>query len=129
MSGIPIAVEILAVNPQSSCVEFKVYNLDKTHQTLYAEASRLFDYINRIQSVRGLGYQLADLMAQYQDIEAELKTCDSDLEKKKEEAPKTEEKLKKDLEDTKANNLMPEYDKRLSETMTSQGKIGGSIAS
>ncbi|MGI0487533.1 hypothetical protein ACN4EK_18985 [Pantanalinema rosaneae CENA516] len=129
MPSVPIALEVVAVHSHSSCLEFRVYSLDKTFQTVYGKVRQLEEHIRSIQAVRNLADELPDLLASQQKLEETLKDIDSSVNNQKNLSLEIEKDAQERVKQVRIENPIPNYNKHLAKTLTSRGRREGVISS
>ena len=128
MNSIPIAIELVSRNGYGSFFTFKVHNLDKTNVLVEGGLDKIQKYYLEIKEIRDLPNIAPSLIFAAKEIELEIERNTAFLDEQREFLPVLEKMHQKRLEQLKSENPILDYDKRLSETMTSGQKKGGLIA-
>lgn len=125
MSNLPIVIQLLEVDLPQSRILFKVYNLDRSYQTVQGSINDLIQYVNQARHIRQFGLCTDEALAEHEQRLAALVKCDRDRTDKQIAIAALEANAKQDLEQFKAAHPAPVYDKRAAATVSSQEKYTG----
>lgn len=129
MANVPVAIEIISINRLNNCLELKLHNVDQSSQIIFGDLNCLEQYAALVQEVRRLGFEIPDLILCKQDLVSQLNEIDEEITLKKTSLETLEKESKQATEKVKNENPIPNYDIKLSETMTTRSRTGGMIAS